>query len=366
MLAGALAAAGRIHVGAGQAPEVLSTTTGVRPNLRGNIERPLRYQPDGTDFVIENGTEFFNRPLYGGHTAFRVDAGDRPEVTLYMPGRGGNLRVGVRAPTSAVWLHDARRVVARYQPGAMIYEIRDPMLGSGVLHLRVLAMPAREALMVRLDASGVRTGLELVWAYGGVNGQRGQRDGDIGTEQVPISRYFQLDPEFCAGNTHTLTSNGFGLRAGTEVVRGIVPAGAYQAIADASRWAAIPDLLESAGAEPALPVVVGHVSLVAGTPLFWLLERVTNAATETAGAILPSGPVAAVDLPSLFAEAESDLRALRGQVSADTPDPFLNAAVPALCVAADAVWDEPSGTVQHGAVAWPWTRSGGTIARGGT
>jgi hypothetical protein len=170
MLAGALAAAGRIHVGAGHAPEVLSTTTGVRPNLRGNIERPLRYQPDGTDFVIENGTEFFNRPLYGGHTAFRVDAGDRPEVTLYMPGRGGNLRVGVRAPTSAVWLHDARRVVARYQPGAMIYEIRDPMLGSGVLHLRVLAMPAREALMVRLDASGVRTGLELVWAYGGVNG----------------------------------------------------------------------------------------------------------------------------------------------------------------------------------------------------
>ena len=65
------------------------------PNLESNIERPLRYRPDGADFVIENGAEFFNRPLYGGNTAFRVDGGDKPEFVLYLPGRGGNLRFAI-------------------------------------------------------------------------------------------------------------------------------------------------------------------------------------------------------------------------------------------------------------------------------
>src|SRR5262245_20695975 len=89
------------------------------PNLENNIERPLRYRPDGQDFVIENGGEFFNRPLYGGHTAFRVDAGDQPEFVAYLPGRGGNLRFGIRSAAGAKWLHETTSVTARYRPGMM-------------------------------------------------------------------------------------------------------------------------------------------------------------------------------------------------------------------------------------------------------
>ena len=48
-------------------------------NYEGQTDRPLRYWPIGTDFVITNGTEFFNRPLYCLNTAFRVDGGDKPE-----------------------------------------------------------------------------------------------------------------------------------------------------------------------------------------------------------------------------------------------------------------------------------------------
>ena len=43
---------------------------------------------------------------------------------------------------------------------------------------------------------------------------------------------------------------------------------------------------------------------------------------------------------------------LRESVQVETPDPFLNAAVGALNVAVDAVWDESQGAVMHGAVAW--------------
>lgn len=56
------------------------------PNLQVQTQRPLRYYPDGPDFVIENGEEFFNRSLYGGNTAFRVDGGDKPEFVMYLPG----------------------------------------------------------------------------------------------------------------------------------------------------------------------------------------------------------------------------------------------------------------------------------------
>lgn len=67
-------------------------------NYEGQTDRPLRYRPDGTDFVITNGTEFFNRPLYCLNSAFRVDGGDKPEFSIYLPGRGGNLVSASKLP----------------------------------------------------------------------------------------------------------------------------------------------------------------------------------------------------------------------------------------------------------------------------
>src|SRR5688572_13292067 len=44
-------------------------------NFFGQTARPLRYFPVGRGFVITNGTEFFNRPLYCLNSAMRVDGG---------------------------------------------------------------------------------------------------------------------------------------------------------------------------------------------------------------------------------------------------------------------------------------------------
>ena len=89
-------------------------------NFLGKTDRPLRYHPEGTDFVVENGKEFFNRPLYGGNTAFRVDGGDKPEFMLYLPGRGGNLRFGLKTAKGSKWLKDAEKITTRYRPGSMV------------------------------------------------------------------------------------------------------------------------------------------------------------------------------------------------------------------------------------------------------
>lgn len=352
------------------------------PNLADNIERPLRYTPDGEDFVIVNGGEFFNRPLYGGNTAFRVDAGDRPEFVLYLPGRGGNLRFGLRSATDTKWLHDAATIEARYRPGGMLYTIRDPLLGDGTLHLAAYATAATEGLIVRIEYAGGPSSreagpIELIWAYGGVNGQRGRRDGDIGTENVPISEWFRLKPEFCAGNRIELGNDGFTLTAQlprdqTATLRGLVPAGAQLRTGDAVHWDDPASLFTAVNIRaPDHPVVTGRVALVADTPLFLSIRRTDAPAvapeldTYRAVQVERAGPSALApekraevsafhqdDLPALFTATEAHFAALRGQLKVVTPDPFLNAAVGALNAAADAVWDEPQGAVMHGAIAW--------------
>jgi hypothetical protein len=341
-------------------------------NYTGQTARPLRYHPQGTDFVIANGKEFFNRPLYGTNTAFRVDAGDRPEFVLYLPGRGGNLRLGIKTARGQKWLFDAERVVTRYRPGGMLYEIRDPLLGSFELTLMVLPMSATEGLVLRAELQGAGTPVELVWAYGGANGERGRRDGDIGTEQVPMSEFFKLKPEFARGNSFSIDGSRFTLRSKPVTIIGLAPEGARLAIADANRWATLGDLLDSAGkqTELPLPLLLGQARLKAGEPLFLGLQRVSQTADDrgeldtyravrteqtrqTNAPIVSLAPAYKIEeLPRVFEDAERHRRALAGKVIADTPDPYINAAVGALSASGDSVWDEPQGVFMHGAVAW--------------
>ncbi|MBP8304341.1 MAG: DUF4450 domain-containing protein [Phycisphaerae bacterium] len=342
------------------------------PNLAGRMERPLRYRPEGTDFVIENGPESFNRPLYGGNTAFRVDAGDRPEFSLYLPGRGGNLRLGIRTQAGQKWLHDADRIQARYRPGSMVYEVRDRLLGTGSLQVDALALYSAEGLILRLGLRGADGPIDLLWAFGGVHGQRGRRDGDIGTENEPVSRWFQLRPEYCRDNAFTLDANGFAVRSRVATLVGVTSPGSRLALADARHWSSIQDLFASAGGQAQLQVVTGSTVLYPGRSVVLAIRRDPRPTDdrgelatylEVQGRAQASGrsntdgvapPVEArdTDLSAVFDQAERSRRSLAEQIVVDTPDPFINAAAAALCVAADAVWDEPSGTVMHGAVAW--------------
>ena len=173
---------------------------GVRPMLAANLERPLRYTPEGGDFVIVNGDEFFNRPLYGGSSPFRVDAGDQPEFSFYLPGRGGNLRLGFATGAGMKWLHEAQHVEARYRGGSMVYEIRDPLLGKGALRVTAISPKDGEGLLFKVESAPANPAVELHLAFGGINGERGGRDGDIGCERLPVREFFRFQPGYCKGN----------------------------------------------------------------------------------------------------------------------------------------------------------------------
>ncbi|ADU15230.1 DUF4450 domain-containing protein [Asticcacaulis excentricus] len=346
-----------------QAP---AATGGLRPNIEGQISTPLRYRPDKGDFVIRNGAEYFNRALYGGHTAFRVDAGDKPEFSLYLPGRGGNLRLGLRTHAGIKWINDAQDTESRYRPGEMLYTIRDPLIGAtGRLVIDVIADHASEGLLLRASGTALPKGTELVFAYGAGNGQRGNRDGDIGTEKVPISQYFQFKPDYAEGTRYGTDAQVFHADSRTARLTGTVSVPAALKLSDARKWSDAAQLLASDRA--AIQVVTGHVAL--GTAPVYLAIQVTRrgAAEElgtyrdvTAGntdgrseTLSTSPPYAASELAVRFENARRHFADVRTRVRTETPDPYLDTAMGALNIASDGQWDErDGGGIMHGAIAW--------------
>ena len=333
-----------------------------------NIDRPLRYTPSGTDFVITNGTEFFNRPLYGGSSPFRVDAGDRPEFSLYLPGRGGNLRLGMQTSAGVKWLNDAREVVARYRPGSMVYEVRDPLLGDATLALDAIGTHTADGLVIQTELQGEPPSpVALIVAFGGVNGMRGQRDGDIGCEPKPVSEFFQLQPEQCRGNVIVLATNSFVVRGKPGVIGGVFSDDLKLYTTDAKNWADAAKLLAGAGPAAAQSLVAGQMSLTAGLKVYIGIQQLAAAASadealavyrEVAAqsgkskAKKPAAQWQPARLAEVFATEEKLRRDIAERVVVATPDPFINAAAGALNIAADAVWDDRQAAYLHGAVAW--------------
>ncbi len=223
-------------------PFLLAASIGFQSTNPDSLGSKLRYVPENGDFVHVSASvqdkEWFNRPLYGGNTAFRVDGGDLPEFVLYLPGRGGNIRLAIQNGDQIKWLQDAEAIESRYRPGSLIYRIEDPMLDGGSLEVTAIASYDSEGFLLQCHFVECPSDLQLLSVYGGLNGQRGKRDGDIGTEAVPISEWFQLKPEFCEGNRFTIDelNKRFQLHSAKGQILGSVSQPAEFRVVDAECW----------------------------------------------------------------------------------------------------------------------------------
>lgn len=302
-------------------------------------ERTIHYRPEGKDFVTTNGTLRFNRALYGGNTAFRTEAGDLPEFALYLPGMGGNCKLGIIAGNNSKWLTAAKSIKAIYRPGAMLYEIRDPLLGTGMLQVSVMATYSEEAMIVQVIPKGVTTPVQLFCAFGGVTGKKFSRDGDIGAD--PESSFY-LHPAYCVNNVYDINANHFTVKygeGGAKKLEGIFPAGMIVHTANASKQQS-PLILDQATAADTALLVCGKV-LLKKTDTAYLMVRQPGANATV---------INNADLPATFRTAETTRQQLATRVQINTPDPYINTLGGALSIAADAIWDNP--TYMHGAIAW--------------
>ncbi len=327
------------------------------------IERELRYRPEGTDIVIENGTRRFNRALYGGNTAFRAEAGDLPEFALYMPGMGGNLKFGIIANGKSKWLIECKKIKAIYRAGSMLYELKDELLGSGIIRLHIIALYANEGMIVQLQTENISTAVQLVAVYGGATGKKFSRDGDIGAD--PESSFY-LKPEYCKDNLYKIKQNSFQLLYGFskplseeeryevqhlsanatissaaekgKELTGVFPSTAVLKIADATKQQSPNSLLQS-DSSTASPLVAASLSLTDKQTYFFTIQKPEKNKTITY-----------TSLRQLFQQAEAARKKLAERIKVVTPDPFINTLGSVLGVAADAVWEDPS--FMHGAIAW--------------
>jgi hypothetical protein len=344
-------------------PEIISG--GIVPLMHSMTARPLRYRPIAGDFVIRNGGEFFNRPLYAPcsttQTAdFRVDASDLPEFSLYLPGHGGNLKLGFIAAgatnasgAASKWAAIADEVVARYRPGRMIYELRDSLLGTGSIRAELITAAEGSGIILKVEGSNLPSGTRLAWAFGGVSGKKGRRNGDIGCEVQPVSQFFQVTAEECAGNIFEAVATdrqpwvrvkGPAAELALTLPMGSAEAAQEMTVAEFSAWNAPPDtdfahpLIDLNKKES--PILRGSVQM-SSQPMYLTIRHVP-----------PGGQPDTSDSAASFDARSAQLDALATSLTLDTPDEYLNTLGPAISVAAETIWDAHSQCVLHGGVAW--------------
>lgn len=321
-------------------------------------ELDLRYRPDGSDFIITNGNRLFTRALYGTHSAFRVETGDLPEFALYMPGMGGNVKLGIGDNEQSKWLTQANKIIARYRPGIRIYTLQDSLLGNGKLQIEILAMADAEGFVVKAKFENVTKPVDLYWAFGGATGKKFSRDGDMGPD--PESVYY-LKPENCKDNSYTLGQGTFTLKYGgglqvgqdgryfvedtrqqsqvskEQTLIGTFAPDVVLKVGDATHLSFPHELYRSA-AEQA-PVVVGKATIKESKAYFFAIH---NPATKRVASYS--------ELPVAFQQAEAARQQLANRIIVKTPDPYINPIGGALSVASDAVWEAP--TYMHGSIGW--------------
>ncbi|MEP6673616.1 MAG: DUF4450 domain-containing protein [Ferruginibacter sp.] len=325
-----------------------------------DIERTIRYHPEGTDFLITNGNRRFTRALYGTNTAFRLETGDLPEFAMYMPGMGGNFKFGLINADSSKWLINADSITARYRPGSMLYEIKDAMLGKGKMHIAILALADAEGMIIKVNFENVLSTVKLFWSFGGASGKKFSRDGDMGPD--PESSFY-LKPEYCLDNNYSIEKNTFTLKYGTglmsepdpyvnrnpgdsivvkkigkeQILTGIVPVSSDLHIGDASKQNSPDELYHSQKLKA--PAVTGAINIISGNDLYFFIQKPGD-----------NNEIDYSKLPQIFNAAEVAREKIAGRIKVVTPDPYINTIGAALGIAADAIWESPS--YMHGSVGW--------------
>ncbi|MBW7674768.1 DUF4450 domain-containing protein [Chryseobacterium chendengshani] len=303
-----------------------------------NNERELHYKEDKGDFLLVNGKYRFNRALYGDNRASRVEAGDLPEFALYLPGMGGNLQFVIQKGNSIKQLIKANKIETRYRPGSMLYEIKDPILGTGTLKLTVLAQAKEEGLVLKMETVNIDSSTKIYAVFGGASGTTFSRNGDIGAD--PESGFYLL-PEYCLNNQFQLNKNQFQLNYLNKKKESQAVSGSFSNVnslqqTDAVTLEKLSEFTQNKTDKS--PIIYASYSSQK-QPVYIQVAKGKS-----------DNNFSDEDLKNIFNEAEKSRLTLTNRIQLKTPDADLNNFGANLAVAADGIWESP--TFLHGAVAW--------------
>ncbi|WP_394775707.1 DUF4450 domain-containing protein [Flavobacterium sp.] len=305
--------------------------------------RKIHYAPEGNSFVLKNGTRKFNRALYGSNTGFRVETGDLPEFAMYMPGMGGNFKLGLVNGKDSKWITEATKIDTRYVSGTMRYTIEDPILENGKLFIDVVALKESEGFIVKVYGNNISKNTSLIWAFGGATGKKFSRDGDIGADPESV---FYLQPEYCINNKYTIKKESFLLEYGSESnkqktgnnrnITGFFP----ESVTHLANAKMQNKPLELFNSNPeSLILITGKIKSITKKASYWLFFSEDSKINYNQK-----------NIAQLYEKSVQETEILANRVKVSTPDPYINTLGSALSIAADGIWESPA--YLHGAIAW--------------
>lgn len=154
----------------------------VRESSNLSAVRPMQYHPENGGFVSINGKNRYTRALYGTHTQFRIETSDRPVFAAYNGKINHHISFSLVIAGQSVALDSTAYCKSIYIAGKRLYELKDQLLGKGVLHIAVQALYDREGGVWKLEGQGLPTGTKLICQLSEIRAGRLNRNGDMGAD----------------------------------------------------------------------------------------------------------------------------------------------------------------------------------------
>jgi hypothetical protein len=319
------------------------------------LQTPI-YDVEGDAFVRQNGKRYCNRPLYCNHIHAVALGGDKPYAMLISRDSFlGNLMFALIRDGHGKWLQDASDITSRYRPGRMEWTVQDKTWDSTSIQLELVPAAQGTGMSARVRVSHARPGDQLLWASGGVkSGQYLLDSMDMMNQEVEYMLQ-GFKPEDCKDNSIRIDGRTWTIqdpRGGSAAkMTGACSAPTMTVIADAGVWVDPFALLNSQGKMQ--PMACGTVSIHDNPEVYWVMRGPKEVVDQEGITwVWPSSE----ELASLkyaaqeFAAGMQRVVNLQNSVVANTPDPWLNAAVGAAVNAIDACYR--AKMYIHGGMLW--------------
>jgi hypothetical protein len=280
----------------------------------------LAYHPEGDAIVIRNGTRWDNRPLYCNTRLCVVMAGEMPGVSGLMGALNAAL---VRGPLRLPFEQFAERV-ARYRPGVMEWELSDPKVPNLKITMTATTVAEGDGFAVQVKSQGAAAEDQLAWLY---------RPNETNATLTPEEGGFAL------GKFSVRLSDDKPLTAPFDY-KWRFPSKTF---VDDSKH--LPE--EGPGTEFLVP-------LKDSIPQDFVA---VDSSTKPAPPLLPAAEA--------FRLGIERVTGLGNQITVDTPDPWLNAAVRASCAAMYGLYVKPT-FVHSGSSRWRQAWLGWRVMDGAT
>ena len=302
-------------------------------------------------------------------------AGDLPHILFaHDPYYSGSLMIAVDRGGKGKWLQDFSNVVFRFHDAHVTWDGSDASLPGLTLTLDVLPMSDAPGFCARLAVKGAKLGDKLIWAYGATRrppGGVGSVAGTLDPMAAPDLTTRGFTPEDCRDNVVSVDHGVFSVSPPTKDTRravvGRCSTDCKLSISDAAAWRDPVALVSAAMAAPTLPVVVG-VAPLTDTDVFWAMQSFDADKPVVSGNPFPETVNARINNPAAsFQAGMRRAEAIGKQVVVDTPDEYLNAAVPAACSTIEGLFRTQQ--IMHGGLSWNmpymgWRTMYGTTALG--